>query len=586
MDGRHCFIQYRTRLTARPDTLMEKKVKYRWLPRPDIKSEESDYSGSMGFPDPVESLVRRRGFGSAFVRSDYSDLSPWNDLPGADAASDILEEAIRKNQLIFVHGDFDADGITSTSTAVRVIKALGGRAEFYVPCRFKEGYGLREAAVRKCIDSGAAVLITVDCGITALEEVSALRDAGIKVIITDHHKQLDVLPDADALVDPELAGRDAAPWRYLSGAGVIHFVLRGLAEKMGAGEIPELEPDLVAIGTVCDMVTLTGDNRILVKRGLEALRSNPSAGIHALMRAAGVKHGELTAKDIGFGLGPIINSSGRITHADQAVNLLLETEPRLAEEMAVSLERINKKRRGLDSTVFSQAGKLLKSVDAHIAVTASENWHPGVIGISASRLSRQLNRPVVLIAWDGEDGRGSARGVPGMPVYPILAEAMKRGLLFRFGGHEQAAGLSIYRDRYPEFKLFVESFAASLYQEVSSPVLYIDGGLGSEDCNAGILSALEELGPFGEGNPEPVWITRGVYPVSFRSVGQEGKHLQVSFQHGPDTLRGIGFDMGNRTSELNRILDIAFTLSADSWRGGDAVQLVIRDIKPAARRLE
>ncbi|MCK5036657.1 MAG: DHH family phosphoesterase, partial [Candidatus Sabulitectum sp.] len=217
-------------------------MKYRWLPRPDIKPEENWYSEPMGLPDPVESLAQRRGFGSAFVRSDYSDLSPWNDLPGADAASDILEEAIRKNQLIFVHGDFDADGITSASTAVRVIKALGGQAEFYVPCRFKEGYGLRETAVRKCIDSGAAVLITVDCGITALEEVSALRDAGVKVVITDHHKQLDVLPDADAIVDPELAGQDAAPWRHLSGAGVIHFVLRGLAAKMGAGEIPELEP--------------------------------------------------------------------------------------------------------------------------------------------------------------------------------------------------------------------------------------------------------------------------------------------------------------------------------------------------------
>ncbi|MCK5035940.1 MAG: hypothetical protein KAS73_08625, partial [Candidatus Sabulitectum sp.] len=271
---------------------------------------------------------------------------------------------------------------------------------------------------------------------------------------------------------------------------------------------------------------------------------------------------------------------------DQAVNLLLETEPRLAEEMAVALERVNKKRRGLDSAVYARASELLKRVDTHVAVTASDNWHPGVLGISASRLSRQLNRPVVLIAWDGEEGRGSARGVPGMPVYPILAEAMKRGLLFRFGGHQQAAGLSINRDRYPEFKSFAESFAASLYEEVSSPVLFIDGGLGPENCNAGILSALEELGPFGEGNPEPVWITRGVYPVSFRSVGQEGKHLQVSFQHGLDTLRGIGFDMGNRTSELNRILDIAFTLSADSWRGGDAVQLVIKDIKPAARRLE
>ncbi len=564
---------------------MEIELKYKWLPRPEVCKEESSYCEPLGFPGPVEALTRRRGFGSAFIRSDYGELSPWDVLPGADRASSILEKAIRNKELIIVHGDFDADGITATATAIRVIKALGGNAQYHVPCRFKEGYGLREAIVKKCVESAAGVLITVDCGITSIEEVAALKNVGVKVVITDHHKPLDILPDADALVDPELSGENNTPWRHLSGAGVIHFVLRGLAEKMNAGEIPELEPDLVSIGTICDMVSLTGDNRILVKRGLGVLRSNPSVGIQALMRASGVKHTELTAKDIGFGLGPIINSSGRITHADEAVNLLLETEPGLAEEMASSLERVNKKRRNLDSTVFTQASDLLKNTDAHVAVAASDLWHPGVIGISASKLARELNRPVVLIAWDGDIGRGSARGVPGMPVYPILLAAMEKGLLLRFGGHDQAAGFSIGRSMYQEFKLFVESRAESLYREMPVPILYIDGGLAPENCNGSVLHALEELGPFGEGNPEPVWITRGVYPISFRSVGQDGKHLQLSFQHEADTLRGIGFGLGHRTSELNRMLDIAFTLSADSWRGGDTVQLVIKDIKPAARRL-
>ncbi|MCK5133144.1 MAG: single-stranded-DNA-specific exonuclease RecJ [Candidatus Sabulitectum sp.] len=560
-------------------------MKYKWLPRPEVRKEENSYSEPLGFPDPVESVVRRRGFGSAFIHSDYSELSPWAALPGADKASLILEKAIRNNELILVQGDFDADGITATATAIRVIRSLGGKAQFHVPCRFKEGYGLGETVVRKCIESGAGVLITVDCGITATEEVATLRKAGLKVVITDHHKPSGILPEADVLVDPELSLENNAPWRHLSGAGVIHFVLRGLVARMGMGDIPELEPDLVSIGTVCDMVSLTGDNRILVKRGLCVLRSNPSPGIKALMRASGVKHSELTARDIGFGLGPIINSSGRITHADEAVNLLLETDPRLAEEMASSLERVNKKRRSLDSTVFTQAGELLGKTDAHVAVAASDLWHPGVIGISASRLARQLNRPVILIAWDADSGRGSARGVQGMPVYPILSRATEEGFLLRFGGHDQAAGLSIEKRMYGEFKTFVESIAKSLYREVSGPVLYIDGGLDPENCCSSVLHALEELGPFGEGNPEPVWIVRGVYPVTFRSVGQEGKHLQVSFQHGENILRGIGFGLGHRTSELNRMLDIAFTLSADSWRGGDAVQLVIKDIKPAARRI-
>ncbi len=561
------------------------ELKYKWLPRPGTHTEENSRYESMGFPDPVEALLQRRGFGSGFIYSDYGELSPWDALPGTGEASLILEKAVRNSELIFVHGDFDADGITAAATAIRVIKALGGKAQFYMPCRFREGYGLGETAVRKCIESGARVLVTVDCGITAVEEVAELRKAGVKVIITDHHKPSEVLPGADALVDPELSPENSAPWRYLSGAGVIHFVLRGLADRMGAGDIQELEPDLVSIGTVCDMVSLTGDNRILVKRGLKVLRSNPSPGIQALIRASGVKQPELTARDIGFGLGPIINSSGRLTHADEAVNLLLETEPRLAEEMASALERVNRKRRDIDSTVFTEAGMLLDNTDARVAVAASDLWHPGVIGISASRLARQLNRPVILIAWDGDNGRGSARGVQGMPVYPILSGAMKEGLLLKFGGHDQAAGLSIEKSMYREFKLFVESLAQSLYREVSRPVLYIDGGLNPENCNGGVLSALEDMGPFGEGNPEPVWIARGVYPVSFRSVGQDGKHLQVSFQQGAETLRGIGFGLGHRTSELNRMLDIAFTLSADTWRGGDAVQLIIKDIKPAARRM-
>ncbi|MCP4646559.1 MAG: single-stranded-DNA-specific exonuclease RecJ, partial [bacterium] len=531
-------------------------------------------------PTAVETLLKRRGLGSTFVNSEYKTLSSWNSLPGAEKASSILEEAIRKDRLVLVHGDFDADGITSTALAVRVIEALGGRVQYHVPCRFKEGYGLGETGLRKCIEAGVDLLLSVDCGITAIDQVAALKKEGISVVITDHHVPAEKLPEADALVNPELSGDVDFPWRYLSGVGVIHFVLRGLAEKMGKPNIPELEPDLVAIGTVCDMVSLVGDNRILVKRGLNVLRSSPSSGIQALIRASGITQPELSPRDIGFALGPRINSSGRIKHAATAVDLLLETDSRLAEEMASSLDRTNNERKQLDSSVFAEASELLRGTDAAMGVTASDNWHPGVIGISASRLASELNRPVLLISWNGDTGRGSARGVPGMPVYSILSAAMDKGLLLKFGGHAQAAGLTIARSSFEEFKAFTENTAKSTFAEVSKPILYIDGGLDPDGCNGEVLSALGELSPFGEGNPEPVWITRGVYPASFRTVGQHGKHLQVSFQHGSKTLRGIGFSMGHRTSELNRMLDIAFTLSADSWRGGDAVQLVIKDIKP------
>jgi len=585
MDGRHCLIQYRTRLTARPDTSAPGRVlKYKWLPRPETHSKDEDLPDIAGISGPVGSLARRRGLDAAFFLSEYSTLSPWRNLPGADSASLILEDAVRSGNLILVHGDFDADGITATATAVRVIRALGGQAQYYIPSRFQDGYGLGKAAIDLCIQQGVKVLITVDCGITSIDEVARLKENGVKVIITDHHKPLNTLPEADVVVDPELSRDSSVRWRYLSGAGVVHTVLRGLAERMDSAAIPELEPDLVSIGTVCDVVKLTGDNRVLVRRGLDILRTKPSPGVLALMRAVGIDYTGVTTRDISFGLGPVINSSGRIAHADQAVKLLLETEPGLAVGMASGLEKTNAKRKSLDSAVFAEADSLLANTRTGIAVAASEHWHAGVIGISASKLARQMNRPVVLVAWDGDTGRGSARGVPGKPVYPILEKAMENGLLLSFGGHDQAAGISLKTDRYAEFKSFVERTADTLYAEDSGPVLYIDGGLSAEQCNTSVLDALRDFEPFGEGNPEPVWIIRGVYPVSFRSVGQNGKHLQISFQSGNTTLRGIGFGMGHRTSELDRILDVAFTLSADSWRGGDAVQLVVLDIKPAAGR--
>jgi single-stranded-DNA-specific exonuclease len=534
-----------------------------------------------GIPAPVVSLMQRRGAGAGLFKG---SLSPWNMLPGAEKASQILADAVRSGELILIHGDFDADGITATATAVRVIRALGGKVQYYIPCRFQEGYGLGDRAVDRCLEINAKVLVTVDCGITSVEKVARLRSNGVKVVVTDHHKPADSLPDADAIVDPELSAQSDAMWRRLSGAGVILFVLRGLAERMRAGEIPELEPDLVSIGTVCDLVSLTGDNRVLVKRGIGTLKTNPTPGIQTLMRVIGIDNSCITAKDIGFGIGPVINSAGRIAHADQAVDLLLETDQGLAEEMASVLKGVNRERRSLDSAVYTEAGELLLGTDTAFAVAGSGNWHPGVIGISASRLARQMNRPVVLIAWDGDTGRGSARGVQGKPVYSILAGAMEQGLLFSFGGHEQAAGISLNRSRYSEFKTYVESAADTEYSTDDQQILYIDGGLTPCECNISVLKALEELAPFGEGNPEPVWITRRLYPSSFRSVGENGKHLQLCFQSGANTLRGIGFGMGHRTSELDRLLDVAFTLSTDSWRGGDAVQLVIRDIRPAAGR--
>ncbi len=532
-------------------------------------------------PEPVAELLRRRGVDRAFIEASYSTLSPWNDLPGAEEAAGIIRRAVENGGRILVHGDFDADGITATATAVRVLRSMGASVTHHLPCRFEEGYGVGEEGVRRCLQEGIDLFLTVDCGITAVEQVAELRENGVMVVVTDHHVPGDALPPADAVVDPLLSGNSRAPWQHLSGAGVIHTVLRGVHPNPDS---TEMEPDLAAIGTVCDMVPLTGDNRILVRRGLQVINGSPPPGIMALLRESSASPGEAGVMDIGFGLGPRINSAGRVAHADTALKLLLETDPRMAAEHAAKLTSFNEKRKDLDAKVYEEALEQLEDTDSPVAVAASDRWHPGVIGISASRLSRKLNRPAVLIAWDGEQGRGSARGLPGMEVHGVLSAAMDQGLLERFGGHSMAAGLTIARTRYDDFREFIQKEARELFGEAGRPVLYIDGRLLPRECTMDTLRALSLLEPFGEGNPEPVWMARGLFAASFRTVGRESRHLQASFDAQGTTLMAIGFNMGHRTSELGRPVDIAFRLKPDSWRGGDSVQLVIEDFKPAAER--
>lgn len=558
-------------------------MRYTWLARPKSSSTAAVYPAA-GVPEPVRLLMERRGLSIDFLQSSYGSLSPWNMLPGAEKAVEFMSRAINSGDKILVHGDFDADGITASATAVRVLRSLGASVDYHLPCRFEEGYGLGETGVNRCIAEGIGLLISVDCGITAIEEVDKLERSGVKVIVTDHHVPGDRLPAASAVVNPELMGDEESPSRHLSGAGVIHTVLRGLFPGPPGSMPGVMEPDLVAVGTVCDMVNITGDNRLLVNRGLEVMRHSPLPGIEALMRVGGLDKAGLTATDLGFVIGPRINSAGRITHADKALSLLLETDVRRAEELAGELDRSNQKRKTLDGEVYQEALEILERTDMPMAVASGEKWHPGVIGISASRIARKLNRPAVLVSWQGEYGKGSARGVPGMPVHTILNEALEMGLLVKFGGHSMAAGLTIERKNYEAFTSFIRQRASSLYSEVEKPVLYIDGGLTADQCSMEVFAAVEKLGPFGEGNPEPVWISRGLYPSSYKTVGHDSRHLQISFQSGGTTLRAIGFDMGGRTSELNRPLDIAFTLKPDKWRGDGTVQLVLEDMKPAAGR--
>jgi single-stranded-DNA-specific exonuclease len=556
-------------------------LKYKWVPR---SVADASFDGIEGVAAPVASVLARRGFNATeariFMDSRWSDLSPWRSLPGAEQAAAAVAAAIRAGEGILVHGDFDADGITAAATSVRVLRALGARVDWHIPCRFNEGYGIGETGVQKAIDEGFGMFLTVDCGISAVDPVLILAKAGVKTVITDHHLPGSTVPEACATVDPELSDDPGAPWRRLSGAGVALAVLRGVAELLGRPDLPELEPDLCAIGTACDVVDLVGDNRLILRRGMEVLRSQPSPGILALLRKAGLQSDRMRTRDLSFVIGPRLNSAGRVSHADLAVKLLLTVDPAEAKVLADELEGCNDRRRELDSGVFTEARRM--AGDGPCVVLGSDSWHPGVLGIAASRLVDELSVPVVLVSFSGAEGRGSARSVDGVPIHGLLQDALEKGLLLRCGGHSVAAGLSVLREKFEEFRDFmIERTGAAGEGEGIKPLLHIDGRLLGTECTMHTMRGIRLLEPFGPGNPEPVWIARNAFLLTRDLVGR-GKHLKMTFQLDGVTGNAIGFNMAKRSAEFDRPVDLAFLLREDSFRGSESVQMELIDARPAA----
>lgn len=554
-------------------------MKYKWVPR---SVGDTAFDIIDGVPAPVASVLARRGLSAsearAFMDSQWSSLSPWRNLPGAFEAATAVAESVRTGEAVLVHGDFDADGITAVATSVRILRALGARVDWHIPCRFNEGYGIGETGVRKAVEEGFGLFLTVDCGISAVEPVRLLSEAGVKTVITDHHLPGASVPEAIATVDPELSDDCGAPWRRLSGAGVALAVLRGVAELLGNPGLSELEPDLCAIGTACDVVDLVGDNRLILRRGMDVLRSRPSQGMLALLKRAGLTPDRIRTRDLSFVIGPRLNSAGRVSHADLAVRLLLTDDSLEAHALADQLEGLNDRRRELDSGVFSEARKM--AGDGPCVVLASDSWHPGVLGIAASRLVDELSVPVVLVSFSGSEGRGSARSVDGIPIHGILQEALEEGLLLRCGGHSVAAGLSVTRERFAAFRDFMMERTGAA-GEGEKPLLQIDGRLLGTECTMETMRGIRLLEPFGPGNPEPVWIARNAFMLTRELVGR-GRHLKMTFRIDGVTGSAIGFNMARRSADFDRTVDLAFVLREDSFRGGESVQMELLDARPSA----
>jgi len=540
-------------------------------------------AADLGVSPVLAQVLVRRGLGDAgaartFLAADTAH--PLDAFGGLrEAAERILGHAGRGTR-ITVHGDYDADGVCATAILVRVLRTLGAEVDWYLPSRFEDGYGLAPATVERLAARGTGLLITADCAITAVDEVAAARAAGLDVVVTDHHapRADGALPDAP-IVHPRAGGYPCAD---LCAAGVAHKLAQALLEGAGLDAAAADEDlDLVALATVCDVVPLQGENRRLVRAGLRRLGRTRKPGLQALMAVCRVDPSGLDARAIGFRLGPRINAAGRMQRADAGLELLLTEDPERARAVAEELDAVNAERRDVETRIRFEAEALLPSgPPAPAYVLASEGWHPGVIGIVASRLAERHHRPVVLIALDGEQGTGSGRSIPGFDLLAGL-EAGAADLL-RHGGHRAAAGLTVARERVDAFReAFVAHAAEVLRPEDLVRTQTIDAVVPGDALGLGLAEELERLEPFGAGNPEPSLLVPAALLDEPRPLG-EGRHVAFTLSAGGARSRCVAFGSGSRLpADPGEPVEAAVRLEVDRWGGSVEPRLVLRHARPA-----
>jgi single-stranded-DNA-specific exonuclease len=494
-----------------------------------------------------------------------------------------IAEAIDREEQIVVYGDFDADGVTATVLLVEALRGLGlprTQVRPYIPDRVDEGYGLNADALATLRAAGAGLLISVDCGIRAWQEVEAARAVGLDVIVSDHHSLGRRLPEAYAVINPKRP-ESAYPERMLAGVGIAYKLAqalrRGLPERASFSEESLL--DLVALGTVADLAPLLGENRRLVTEGLAVLNSCRRPGIAALANVAAIKPGQMTAEHIGFGLGPRINAAGRLAHAYDAAKLLATDNPVMAQQYARELNDLNKKRRALTRSLGELADTLVDG-KAPILIAAHTEFVSGVVGLVASRLAERHYRPAIVMEQGAAESRGSCRSIPGFHITAALDEVAD--LLERHGGHAQAAGFTLRNENLPAFEERLTHIAAERLESVElSPVLAIDAELPLQEIDWALQGQLALLEPTGQANATPVFMSRGVQVYQHRAVGSDGAHLQLEVTDGKHGLRCIAFRQGAWAGNMPPRVDIAYTVGVNEWNGRRNLQLVVQDIRAA-----
>ncbi len=561
----------------------------RWKIKQPSQDQVTSLKKEFNTSEIIAKVLANRGIES--LKSSHNFFNPSNDqlhdpfiMKNMDIAVDRISKNIQNQKPILIFGDYDVDGTTGASLLYLGLKDHNAIVEYYIPHREKEGYGLSTGGIDYAQSIGADLLITCDCGINAFKPVDDAADQGIDVIITDHHIPDKKLPNAYAVLNPKQKGCEY-PFKGLCGCGVAFKLISALSEQSEIEQNLGLNYlDLVALATSADMVPILDENRVLVHCGLDQLEESNSPGIHQLLVQTGLVGESLNVGKLVFGLAPKINAAGRMGDANRTVELLTTSDKNRAEELASILVRENKRRQLIQEDILNDAiRQVYAQVDlgnSKVVIVGSKGWHPGVIGIVASRIKDEFSRPAIVIAFDEDGiGKGSARSIPKLDLYDALAYASK--FLEGFGGHPMAAGLTVLEDRFENFKsLFLRNVNKILSDDDLIPVISIDGEMELKDINPRFMRFLEKLGPFGPGNMRPKFMSRNLQVSGQPRLMGKGEHIRFIVSQNGRNYPAVGFKLSSHYEDLIRgvPIDLAYVVEVNEWQGQSNIQLNVRDI--------
>ena len=551
----------------------------RLIPKNQQKRQIPPELASLGLPERLLELLLDREIDTPekierYLHPKREDLVDPMLMQDMDKAVNVIRDAIEKHEEITVFGDYDVDGVTATAILLTYLRKQGAQVGFYIPDRHGEGYGLNIAAIEQ-IATHSKLLITVDCGITCAAEVARAKELGMRVIVTDHHQLGPQIPECEAVLNPLLGHY---PFRRLCGAGVAFK----LVQAMGGTEAIEPLWELAALATIADIVPLMDENRVIVYYGLAAMAATQRPGLIALMESAGVDLQKVSSSDVAFRMAPRINAGGRLALASRGVQLLTTRRMDTAREIAEELNQDNIRRRELEIEIFQQADEMTRQqidfMNERAIVVCGEGWNPGVIGLAASRLVEKYKWPTILLSRDGDICVGSARSIPGVNIHEAMSTC--RDLFIRFGGHAQAAGLTIEAKNVPEFKRRLsEAIREQAAPEAFIPTEEYDLELELSEMTEAFVDAFSAMQPTGFGNPAPVFCVRGVHTTDVRTIGKDGAHLRMRLAQGSDMRSAIGFRMGDRAANLPEVIEAIITLSINVWQDKRSVQCELRQMQ-------